>query len=310
MREDKIYNKDRCLLKKNYIEHLINILFHIIEKHIQHCAILGPKSETIHNLDKLCKLLEIDLRYNIIQNSYIHTLCDRPDQFPIILYNLDVNCESTLRYINTGREFFDYIHNEHNRHSKDRIIWVYNLDIKNDIPTQIEMGELQKYERLVNTRCKELLENLQIKQKGLLIMLYVSDCYKIVYDILSRYYSNNKKTIKFCKWEDANKNVKDNIMTCVLYQLNYPQTTPELLHNAWCRKRILDGWTYDKMYSAKHQTTPSLVTYEDLDDTDKIVNDIIVDVTNSLRKYVDSDDIKDATENYKDFDLICNNEKD
>ena len=140
-------------------------------------------------------------------------------------------------------------------------------------------------------------------------MLYVSDCYTIVYELLNRYYSNNIEPLKFCNWKDADKNVKDTIMTCVLYQLNYPQTTPELLHNVWRRKKTLDGWTYDKMYSGKHQTTPSLVIYDDLDDTDKIVNDIIVDVIKSLCKYVDPDDIKDATENYKDFDLICNSEE-
>lgn len=55
----------------------------------------------------------------------------------------------------------------------------------------------------------------------------------------------------------------------VKYQIANPNSTPESLHQEWCRKKELAGWKYGPIKDVDKKVHPCLVSYDKLPETQR-----------------------------------------
>jgi len=84
-------------------------------------------------------------------------------------------------------------------------------------------------------------------------------------------------------WEDAPSWQTGSIKVGVEQALNYPEISPEELHDNWVYFKLGTGWTYGEEKNIDKKTHPSLIPYKDLPETEKVKDHLFRAVVNALR---------------------------
>lgn len=84
------------------------------------------------------------------------------------------------------------------------------------------------------------------------------------------------------EWQWLSESSWASIASGVAYVFYNPDCIPQDLHEAWVKNRRCDGWTYGINYSVHNKTHPCLVPYQDLQDNQKIKDDLFLAVAGAL----------------------------
>lgn len=84
-------------------------------------------------------------------------------------------------------------------------------------------------------------------------------------------------------WEGAPQWQRDSAVNGVEFALNHPEATPADQHDAWCRDKTRDGWTYGETKDAVAKTHPCLVAYGDLPEMQRAKDRLFTAIVGALR---------------------------
>jgi hypothetical protein len=87
-------------------------------------------------------------------------------------------------------------------------------------------------------------------------------------------------------WEEAPEWQKDSAVAGVCLALNSPELTSEESHRSWCEVKWAAGWTYGPVKDTEAKTHPCLVSYEELDLSQRVKDDLFLAVVQSLSHLV------------------------
>lgn len=65
-------------------------------------------------------------------------------------------------------------------------------------------------------------------------------------------------------WDDAEDWQKDSAVNGVRLHLGNPNTTPEMSHENWLKKKVADGWMFGSVKDAAAKIHPCMVPYSEL----------------------------------------------
>lgn len=87
---------------------------------------------------------------------------------------------------------------------------------------------------------------------------------RLAHEVNRLYALSHGETNVFPQWDDAPDDIKDSAYAGVEYLFANPKASAEDQHNAWCRHRVMSGWTYGSVKDLEAKTHPCLVPYKDL----------------------------------------------
>ena len=85
-------------------------------------------------------------------------------------------------------------------------------------------------------------------------------------------------------WEDAPDWQKKSAIEGVIYALESPNVTSEMLHQSWMDLKEEEGWKYGKVKDAGLKEHPCMVPYEELPEDQKAKDTIFSTVVHSFNK--------------------------
>lgn len=82
-------------------------------------------------------------------------------------------------------------------------------------------------------------------------------------------------------WDELDDETKDSAIDGVIGVLE--GNTPEESHDNWTKFKIENGWTYGPVKDEVKKEHPLLIPYEDLPESQKIKDDLFVNIVNTFK---------------------------
>ena len=76
-------------------------------------------------------------------------------------------------------------------------------------------------------------------------------------------------------WEELDGEGRKMVQALVKVATANMGRTLEEIHEEWCDKAYVDGWRYGVTFDVKEKTAPKLKSYDDLDDVDKGMDQVL-----------------------------------
>lgn len=83
-------------------------------------------------------------------------------------------------------------------------------------------------------------------------------------------------------WVDVSDEVRNSIISGILFCVKNPDVDPEILHEKWCSDKLAEGWRYGPKRDEKAKTHPCLVPYRELSTLDKVKDYLFQAVVQTL----------------------------
>jgi hypothetical protein len=88
-------------------------------------------------------------------------------------------------------------------------------------------------------------------------------------------------------WDEAEDWQRQAAIDGVNFHLDNPSLPDSASHEAWCKQKYADGWTYGKVKDPNCKKHPDLVPFNQLSELSKAKDAVFAGIVNALAKYVD-----------------------
>lgn len=85
------------------------------------------------------------------------------------------------------------------------------------------------------------------------------------------------------EWAKATQDIKEWYLSSVEAIIDSPEITAEEIHDAWCSDKTINGWMYGEIQDNDQKIHPCLVPYEDLSDSLKMKDKLMITIVNILK---------------------------
>jgi hypothetical protein len=85
-------------------------------------------------------------------------------------------------------------------------------------------------------------------------------------------------------WENLSNDQRVAVAKDVLYVLETPNVSAEMIHKNWMKQKIKDGWSYGKLKNTELKFHPSIVAFNALSDFEKTKDYLVLSIATSMRK--------------------------
>lgn len=97
-------------------------------------------------------------------------------------------------------------------------------------------------------------------------------------------------------WTDLSADEQKPTLMSVEHLIKNPDVTPKLAHDTWVKDRLDAGWTFGETRDDDNKVHNLLVDYDQLAEGDRVKDELILGVVNSLRPMVASVSAEDNKE--------------